>query len=61
MTCTRHNWLEVGHIGTAAITVECPDCGATAVVNRAGALLTGPFTQATLWPTARYEQLAMAL
>ena len=46
MTC-RHAWLEVGHIGSVAITVEC-ECGATAVVDRHGALLTGPFTQLSM-------------
>ena len=49
MTC-RHAWLEVGHVGSVAITVEC-ECGATAVVDRHGAFLTGPFSQLSMLVT----------
>jgi hypothetical protein len=60
MSCARHHWREVGHVGPT-ISVECSECGSVAVVDRLGAVLDGPHLQATLWPTARYEQLAMTL
>jgi hypothetical protein len=60
MSCARHRWSEIGHVGPT-ISVECSECGSVAVVDRLGAVLDGPHLQATLWPTARYEQLAMTL
>ena len=58
MTCARHHWHEVGHVGLT-IGVECVDCGSVAVVDRTGAVIDGPHLQVTLWPTVRYEQLVL--
>ena len=58
MTCARHHWHEVGHVGSTIISVECSECGSVAVVDRTGVVLDGPHLQATLWPT-RYEQLVL--
>ncbi len=64
MSCARHAWLEVGRV-LRTITVECPECGSTAVVDRDGALLVGPFLQAVMpavvSAAARPVQLAFAL
>ena len=61
MSCARHTWQEVGHIA-GTISVECA-CGAVAIVDRAGALLAGPFDQLTIGgvtaASARPVQLAM--
>jgi hypothetical protein len=58
MSCRQHPWHEVGHVGPT-ISVECPECGSTAVVDRDGAVIAGPHLQATLWPTVRYEQMVL--
>ena len=47
MSCARHRWSEVGHVGST-ISVECLDCGSVAVVDRLGALLDGPFLELDL-------------
>ena len=47
MSCARHTWQEVGHIA-GTISVECRECGSVAIVDRAGALLAGPFDQLTI-------------
>jgi hypothetical protein len=60
MSCGRHHWTEVGHVGPT-VSVECVECGAVAVIDEHGALLAGPFTQAPLFARARNEQLAFAL
>ena len=58
MSCARHRWVEVGHVGPT-ISVECRECGATAVVGRDGAVIAGPFQEVDLFGNPPVGQLRL--
>ena len=58
MSCARHRWIEVGHVGPT-ISVECAECGSVAVVDRVGAVLDGPFLEVDLFGNPPVGQLRL--
>jgi hypothetical protein len=64
MSCSRHTWQTVGVIA-GLVSAECDECGSVAVLDRAGAIQSGPFLALT-FPTvtaaaARPVQLSLVL
>ena len=58
MSCDRHRWTEVGHVGPT-ISVECRECGSSAVVDRDGVLMAGPFQELDLFGNPPVGQLRL--
>jgi hypothetical protein len=58
MTCLSHRWSEVGHVGPT-ISVECQECGSSAVVDRDGAVIAGPFVEIDLFGNPPAGQLRL--
>jgi hypothetical protein len=58
VSCLSHRWTEVGHVGPT-ISVECRECGSSAVVDRDGVLMAGPFLEVDLFGNPPAGQLRL--